>query len=156
MREGRIQYLTHHTEDTVWQKRWLNHPNTADALVDVVIAVADVDEAAARFTRFLGRDTVPTNMGRGIFLDRGGVQLANAKSFAKLLPEVSIPAFPFIGLYALRVQSLDTAERVIGAGRLRYERRDGVLAVPFPDDLGQGAWLFVERVNDLPWRRNSR
>jgi hypothetical protein len=153
MREGRIQYLTHHTEDAVWQKRWLTHPNGANALVDVVLAVGDVDEAAARFTRFLGREAIPTNMGRGIFLERGSVQLANAASFAKVLPAVGIASLPFIGLYVVRVGSLDTTERVIRAGGLRLERRDHVLAVPFPDDLGQGAWFFVERANDLPWRQ---
>src|SRR5262245_30175623 len=31
MPEGRIQMLTHHTEDTVWQTRWLGHPNGAIA-----------------------------------------------------------------------------------------------------------------------------
>ena len=29
MPEGRIQILTHRTESTVWQKRWLTHPNGA-------------------------------------------------------------------------------------------------------------------------------
>ena len=36
MPEGRIQMLTHHTEETVWQKRWLTHPNSAIGLIDVV------------------------------------------------------------------------------------------------------------------------
>lgn len=155
MREGRVQYLTHHTEDAVWQKRWLDQPNGANALVDVVVAVADVDEAAARYARFLGRGAIPTNIGRGIFLDRGGVQLVNAASFARLLPEVAIPPLPFIGLYGIRVGSLAATERVIRSGGLRVERRDLMLAVPFPDALGQGAWAFVERVDDLPWRRQS-
>jgi hypothetical protein len=42
MPEGRIQMLTHHTEQSVWQQRWLSHPNSALGLIDVVIAVADV------------------------------------------------------------------------------------------------------------------
>src|SRR4029078_10213865 len=51
MAEGRIQMLTHHTEDAVWQPRWLTHPNGALGLASLVIAVADVDEAAARARR---------------------------------------------------------------------------------------------------------
>ena len=46
MAEGRIQVLTHHTEDAVWQRRWLAHPNGALGLASLAIAVADVDEAA--------------------------------------------------------------------------------------------------------------
>jgi hypothetical protein len=152
MREGRIQYLTHHTEDAVWQKRWLNHPNGANALVDVVAVVDDVDETAARYVRFLGREAVPTNMGRGLFLDRGGVQLVNRASFAKLMPNVTAPSLPFIGLYAVRVTSLDTAERGLRAGRIAYERRGKLLAVPMPQGVGTGAWFFVEVAGDLPWR----
>src|SRR5262249_24945370 len=52
MAEGRIQILTHRTEDTVWQPRWLDHPNGSVGLYGLMIAVADVDEAARRFARF--------------------------------------------------------------------------------------------------------
>ena len=55
MAEGRIQILTHHTEDAVWQKRWLAHPNGARGLASVAIAVADVEEAGAPSGRSLSR-----------------------------------------------------------------------------------------------------
>ena len=55
MPEGRIQILTHRTEHMVWQPRWLSHPNGALGLSSVMIAVADVEEAAQRFARFTGR-----------------------------------------------------------------------------------------------------
>ena len=155
MREGRIQYLTHHTEDAVWQKRWLTHPNGANALLDVIVTVADVDEAASRYVRFLGHEAVPTNMGRGIFLERGGVQLVNAASLARVLPQVQAPSLPFIAGYAIRVRSLDTAERALRSGGLAPERRGRVLMTPYPSELGRGAWLFVERAGDLPWRTRS-
>jgi hypothetical protein len=155
MREGRIQYLTHHTEDAVWQKRWLAHPNGARALVDIVVAVPDVDEAAARYVRFLAHEAVPTNIGRGIFLERGGVQLANAASLTRLLPQVAAPPLPFIAAYAIRVDSLEAAERALRSGAVAAERSRRMLIVPFPAELGRGAWLFVERASDLPWRTRS-
>ena len=55
MPEGRIQILTHRTEQMVWQPRWLDHPNGALALTSVAIVVADPWEAARRFARFTGR-----------------------------------------------------------------------------------------------------
>ena len=64
MAEGRIQILTHHTEAAVWQPRWLTHPNSAIELSDVVIATADVDEAASRFARFTGRPAVGAAFGK--------------------------------------------------------------------------------------------
>ena len=155
MREGRIQYLTHHTEDAVWQKRWLAHPNGARALMDVVVAVSDVDEAAARYVRFLAHEAVPTNMGRSIFLERGGIQLVNAANLARVLPGLSAPALPFIAGYAIRVDSLAHVETLLRSGGVAAERSGRTLVVPFPAQLGQGAWLFAERAGDLPWRSGS-
>src|SRR5262245_19849090 len=44
MAEGRIQILTHRTEDAVWQQRWLSHRNGARGLTSVVMVVGDVNE----------------------------------------------------------------------------------------------------------------
>src|SRR5581483_4850853 len=97
MAEGRIQILTHRTEHTVWQPRWLHHPNGALALTDVVIASADVAEAAGRFERVTGRKARVTAFGEAsIVLDRGRVQLMSGDSFVALLPEIPIPRLPFI------------------------------------------------------------
>src|SRR5215475_5879603 len=75
MAEGRIQILTHRTEEAVWQRRWLAHPNGARALASAVIVVRDVEEAAARFARFTGRDAISRRVGAVFALDRGRVEL---------------------------------------------------------------------------------
>jgi hypothetical protein len=155
MPEGRIQVLTHRTEQAVWQPRWLTHPNGAIGLTDVVLAVADLDEAARRFARFTGRPAVTNAAGRAIALDRGRVQLMEAAGFAALLPEIAVPSLPFIGAYAVRVASLDRAEHALTAGKLAARRMGPMLIAPFPPELGLGAWLFVETPSALPWRTSS-
>ena len=109
MAEGRIQVLTHHTEHAVWQPRWLTHPNGARALSSLVIAVADVGEAASRFARFTGRAPEPTRSGQSIQLDRGRIDLVRREAFAAVLPEVAIPSLPFMGAYGVTAASLDAA-----------------------------------------------
>jgi hypothetical protein len=152
MAEGRIQMLTHRTEDTVWQPRWLAHRNGAIALLDLVVACADVSEAAERFARFSGRGAAPTRFGQAVRLDRGGVQLFNRESFAEMFPEVSMPRLPFVGAYGVRAQSLSAIERLLRQERLPARGLGKALVAPFPDELGIGAWLFVENAGDLPWR----
>jgi glyoxalase-like protein len=152
MPEGRIQILTHRTEHTVWQKRWLNHPNSALALVDVAIASADVAEAATRLTRFTERRARRSKYGQAIVLDRGQVQLFDGGTFATMFPEIPVPRLPFIGAYAVRVRSLADAEALLRRECLPMRRLGASLVVPFPDELGLGAWLFVENAGDLPWR----
>lgn len=152
MAEGRIQYLTHRTERTVWQPRWLTHDNGAMGLLDLAIACADGDEAAARFARFFGRTAVPTRFGRSLRLDRGQVQLFESEAFKALLPEIAVPRLPFIGAYAVRVGSLAAVEALFKRQALPMRRLGNALAAPFPEPLGRGAWLFAEDAADLPWR----
>lgn len=152
MPEGRIQMLTHHTERAVWQPRWLTHPNGVLGLIDVVIAVADVAEAAQRFARFTGRVATSTPGGAVIGLDRGGVYLVTHDRASEKLPEVAFSAPPFIVGYALRVESLAVAEAAVDDAGLEWHAFEGGIAAAFPAELGEGAWFFVETAAALPWR----
>jgi hypothetical protein len=153
MPEGRIQMLTHHTEQAVWQKRWLTHPNSTIGLIDVVIAVADVEEAAQRFSRFTGRTATRTEGGAMLRLDRGGVYIVNHARAQQRLPEIAFAALPFIVGYALRVKSLATAEMMVEKANLEWHAFETGIAAAFPAELGEGAWWFVESASALPWRR---
>jgi hypothetical protein len=153
MPEGRMQILTHRTEHTVWQPRWLTHPNSASALLDLVIAVSDVEEAARRFSRFTDRRALPSAFGASIGLDRGRLELMHADALLRLLPELRIPDLPFAAACGIRVRSLETAADALRRGDVGFERSGEALIVPFPPALGVGAWLFVERPGGLIWRQ---
>jgi Glyoxalase-like domain len=153
MPEGRIQILTHKTEDAVWQPRWLSHPNSVSDLIDVVIAVADVEEAASRYARFTGRAAAPTPGGALIRLDRGGVYLVTHERAMEKLPEVPVTSLPFMIGYALGVKSLAAVETAVQSADLDWRAFDDGIVATFPAELGTGAWFFVERPSDLPWRR---
>jgi hypothetical protein len=153
MPEGRIQALAHLTEWTVWQPRWLTHPSGAIGLLDIVIAEVDVEEAAGRFRRFLGRDAHRNQFGAAFHLDRGRVQLVAAASLARLFPGLAIADLPFMAAYAIAVTSLDRLMDCLQTGEIPFERQAGYVIAPFPDDLGVGCWVFVEDASALPWRR---
>jgi hypothetical protein len=153
MPEGRIQALTHRTEETVWQPRWLSHPNGATGLLDVAIAVADVEDAAARFARFTGRPARRSALGQTIVLDRGRVQLMNKQDFSALFPELlPIPELPFMGAYGIRVRSIEGAAAALDRGNIVLRHKDKALVARFPQALGLGAWVFVQAPSELPWR----
>jgi Glyoxalase-like domain len=152
MPEGRIQALTHRTEKTVWQERWLTHRNGATGLLDVVIVEPDVAEAAARFARFLDRPAPFDRFGQSITLDRGRVQFMSSLMLAQSLPGLEIPALPFICAYGIAVNSLAVTAASLDAGDIAFSRRNGCLVAPFPAALGNGCWAFVEDAAALPWR----
>jgi Glyoxalase-like domain len=153
MPEGRVQALTHRTEQTVWQPRWLSQPNGARGLLDIVIAEEDVEEAARRFGRFLDRQASADRFGPALHLDRGRVQLVAAASLERLFPRLTIPDLPFMAAYGLAMSSLDHAVACLQAGGLAFDRRGGCVIAPFPDELGVGCWVLVEKADALPWRK---
>jgi hypothetical protein len=152
MPEGRIQMLTHRTEQAVWQPRWLTHPNGVLGLVDLVIVTVDPAAAASRFARFTGHPTETCRVGQIVRLDRGAVVLVSAAAFARLLPGCAIPSLPFNGTYGLAVRALDHTEAFLRTSGESVQRRNGALVVNFPEELGSGAWVFAEHASDLPWR----
>lgn len=152
MAEGRIQILTHHTESAVWQPRWLRHANGAKGLLDAVVAVPDVGEAAARFVRFTDRGSHTSRLGQTILLERGAVHLTDAATFSRLVPGLPIPGLPFTGAYAIHTDSLIATAQELRARGNTFEQRDRMLFAHFPKELGTGAWIFVEQPDDLPWR----
>jgi hypothetical protein len=154
MAEGRMQFVTHRTQDTVWQPRWLDHRNGATGLVDMVVATADRRDAAARFGRFLDRPVIAHASGELVRLERGGVLVTDAATMARLVPDLAIASLPFIGLYAVTVRSLAVLEGVLARNAVAFRRDGDVVTVPFPDGLGSGAWMFVETADRLPWRRD--
>jgi hypothetical protein len=153
MPEGRVQALAHLTERTVWQPRWLTHPSGAIGLLDIVIAEADVAEAAGRFRRFLDRDAQLNQFGVAFHLDRGRVQLVAAESLARLFLGLAVPGLPFMAAYGIAVTSLDRVMDCLRLGQIAFARQAGCIIAPFPDELGVGCWAFVEDVSALPWRR---
>ena len=150
MAEGRIQILAHRTENTVWQKRWLSHPNGALGLADMAVVCGDPAEAAGRFERFTGRKANRTRYGQAIGLDRGQVTLMARDPFAAMFGEIEIPGLPFMGAYAIRVQSLAAVESLLQRARMQTRRAGQALVAPLPAELGAGSWQFVENAGDLP------
>jgi hypothetical protein len=151
MAEGRIQSLTHLTEHTVWQTRWMSHRNGATGLFCLVIAVDDVAEAAARFVRFTGRPATTRPFGRSLTLDRGRIDLMAAPAFAELFPDLAVPCLPFMAAYGVTVASLAALEAVLSEAGIASRRLGAAVVARFPDALGQGAWIFVEPGVAPPW-----
>lgn len=151
MPEGRVQLLTHRTERAVWQPRWLDHPNGAQGLLDILVVVADVAEAAERFARFTGRAAAANASGRRVGLDRGGIQLVAESAARDLISGLPLPALPFMMAYGVAVVSLDATEAFLRGKQIPVSRQPHALIVRFPDALGIGAWVFVENDARLPW-----
>src|SRR5258706_12870694 len=67
MAEGRIQMLTHHTEDAGWQPRWLSHPNGVRELIDVAGPLPQRAPRGSCFPPFPPRPSAPPRLRPAVF-----------------------------------------------------------------------------------------
>lgn len=135
--EGRVQFLTHHTPEALWQPRWLAHPNTARALTDMLFCVRDPREAGARYERYLGRRAEPIDGGRVLHLDRGRLALLDAERVSAMLPATDTARVPFMAAYALECESLARATAWLRARGIDFIEENGrSVVVPALPALG--------------------
>lgn len=144
MAEGRIQFCQHHTEQFVWQERWLDHPNGAVGLQGVFLCVAEPGSAARRYARFTGVEPrcVDDDVWR-LVLQRGRVELFSPASFQRRFG-IEPPSVPWIAGCEIVTKSLAAA--LEGWARHGIESRllaDGQVLVTAPAAIG-GVFLFVE------------
>jgi len=143
MPEGRIQFLTHHTSDLVWQKRWLSHLNGAQTLNAATIATNDIKSTSERYARFLDASVKRIGNGAEIELDRGRIIFVSPASleciFSSLPKQES-----FLAAYLILVQSLDRTRLFFRERNIAMRDSVSCLAVRFPKALGKGGWFFVE------------
>jgi hypothetical protein len=141
MPEGRMQFLTHHTEGLVWRDPFLDHPNGAHALAAVWIAAADPAEPAQRFAQFTGRPIRQEGEVSAIPLERGAVRVATPEYLRRELGIEPGPPLPYLAAFEVVVLSLPRLAKLLDDAALVHIRiRDGV-AVSLPPSIG-GTILF--------------
>ncbi|MFT6580866.1 MAG: catechol 2,3-dioxygenase-like lactoylglutathione lyase family enzyme [Alphaproteobacteria bacterium] len=133
MAEGRIQYVLPHTPELTWPGGSTEHPNCADALTGAIVCVADIDEATARYARYLGREAVENRFN----LDRGAILFVDPKSAEALSPGLSTPVTPYIAAVSVATSDIKETARVLAAnGVACIAQDDGVLWIGPEDGLG--------------------
>lgn len=143
MPEGRVQVVSHATEDAVWQPRWLGHENGAQALVSVIVSAPDPKEAANRFAGFVGRAAQPLAGGAfEIPLERGRVEILPEAMATALVGQPVEPGRSAFAACRLRVGDLGRTRRVIEANGGVCSMDGARLILPFPTQFGPGAWIF--------------
>lgn len=149
--EGRLQILTNHTPESFWRPGEMDHPNRADRLTDLLICVADVPEAVARYERFFGSASIEMGGMRTLELDRGRFHFVAPDQAAAMLPGFAAPSLPFVVGQALGSTSL-----ALSKGFFRDSSTTPVIETEDlycigPDDALGACLLFHENSVDAPW-----
>jgi hypothetical protein len=149
MPEGRMQFCHHHTPELVWQPQHQNHANRAHSLTGVVLCVADVAEAAARYERFLGLPAQRCEGFRLLQLARGRLHLFDPPGLTAATG-IEAPTTPFIAGFALTSTDLDATRAMLSERGVAIRAlAPGVIAVT-PDSIATTILLTAPDAN-LPW-----
>jgi hypothetical protein len=140
MPEGRTQFLTHHTQDLVWCKPYLDHRNGAQSLAAVWIAAADPAEPAQRFARFTGRPIRRESEAATIPLERGTIRIARPEFLEREFGIASGPPLPYLAAYEVEA-SLPQLREHLESSELAYLPIGDGVALSLPPSVG-GTILF--------------
>lgn len=142
--EGRIQLIRHLTPELVWQERWMDHANKAEALEEVILSAAEPADTAARLSRLSGHPVEPDPAG-GFLLRLPGaaraagpfapvmetrVRILTEAALPTVLPGVTPPSSPFMAGMVVRTADAGAAARRVLEGIPTVEAPQGVLVPP--------------------------
>jgi hypothetical protein len=144
--EGRVQFLTHHTPEFLWQSRYVEHANSAVALTGLVFAVTDLDEAVNRYRQIFDRhgDAIP---GGQIFsLESGALVLLSDGGARDYFGVRNTPAAPAMIAYQISCRSIATFKSFADqagivatyhhSGQDEGQSREVMLDIELPSALG--------------------
>ncbi|MFM1815618.1 MAG: hypothetical protein RLZ98_2313 [Pseudomonadota bacterium] len=118
--EARIQVLTHHTPDEVWQPRYVGNALGVWGLGSAWLATDDPAKSAEGFARFAGRPAHRQEDGSfQIALERGVLKFLRHDEAAERLGGGSLPAPPQIAAIGLKCRSLEAAASHLEANGIR-------------------------------------
>ncbi len=117
--EARVQILTHHTPEHMWQQRYLPQESCISGLIEAAMVVDNPAETASHFSKFLGRSVMPDKDDRLILLDRGRIRFVTRRSAAQLFGATRLPPNPSVAAITLTSSDIDRTRDVFLSNGLR-------------------------------------
>jgi Glyoxalase-like domain len=135
--EGLIQAAYHVTPQYIHQPRYIGHPNKVTALSDVYLAVADPDEAAARYEKFTGAKCERRGSNRIFKLPRvSKVTILPAAEAPVQLPGAPVHQGAYLAGFAFTTADLPAMATRLRASGIRFAEHNGRLVVPAQEAFG--------------------
>lgn len=105
--EARMQVLTHHTPEHMWQGRYIPRDSGIAGLLEAWLVTTDPRETATRYGRFLARTAERDGSSFAVKLDRGALRFVDARGAAERFGRISRPPTPAVGAITLTSHDLD-------------------------------------------------
>ncbi|WP_433685723.1 VOC family protein [Nocardia sp. CA-119907] len=113
--EGIMHISEHLTPEYAHQPRYLHHPNGAQSLDAILLAVPDskLESYVDRYATILGRQPIVDGERRRFQLRAGAIEILAGSALQSVLPGHAAPVLPFFAGQAVNVPSIDNARDLI-------------------------------------------
>lgn len=141
--EGRIQVLTHHTPDLMWQDRYLARDNAITGLVDAVVCVDVPEISAQQMSEFLGKAALRRDADDdAVVCDRGGLRFVTRASLAVLITGFSPSTLPYTAAIGFSSSDINKTRAFFKSQGLRLIETEAALIVHPDDALGTALMVY--------------
>jgi hypothetical protein len=156
MPEGRIQFATCATPETIWTAQpTAVHPNAAEALTGLWLCVDDRIATAHRYARFLNRNAHHHRAAIRIDLDRGQLVFTSPAEPQEFLPDPKAPDVPYMAGVSVSTTDVRAARACLAAaGVATLHEDDHAVHVGPQDGLGSCLVLHDPAIAP-PWSRRT-
>lgn len=142
--EGRIQVLTHHTPDLMWQDRYLARANGITAMVDAVICVDDPAASAERMAGFLAKPVKIVDADEALVVtERGGLRFVTPARLGDVVPGVTSPSRPYTAAIGFLSSDLDKTKAYFASAGIELTDTGSALMVSPDDALGTALLIYT-------------
>jgi hypothetical protein len=141
--EAIISVSQHLTPEYALQPRYMQHPNGARQMTEVIVCADDASELAAKYERYTGHTVRRSHELRILDLGFTRLVVVDQDGLGKLVPGAGSPVTPGIAGFTVATSDLAGARAILAKSGVEFTEAGGRLIVP-PESACGSALLFEE------------
>ncbi len=142
--EALLQIAQHETPELVLQPRYMEHPNGAISITEVIVCVESPDRVAEKYGLYSGRPIYRSGALQTIELGQSRIIIVSPDHLQEILPEHTAPVIPFLAGFTVS-SDLEKAKGALKERAIDFQIYGGRILVHARD--GYGAAVLFEHVN---------
>lgn len=142
--EGLLQIAQHDTPELVFQPQYMNHPNGAIALTEILIVTDTPAIYATKYELYTGhKGKEIANNHYVVDLGFSSIIIVDPERLDNIIPYYKIPVLPFMAAFTIMVASLRLLCEVLTENNVPFTKMAGDVIV-YPEHAGGCAVVFEE------------
>jgi hypothetical protein len=133
--EALVQIAQHETAELALQPRYMQHPNGARSITEVIVCVEDPDGVARKYGNYTHQIVRSTGVSRVIEFGESRIVVISPDDLLSVLPGNAAPAVPLLAGFTVS-SDLEITRRLLEEREIDFHMHDGRVLVNAKDGCG--------------------